>query len=217
MLNYLEYLNIPAAVALFIAAVFFVLQLIGELLEKTGKIVPEIMKVRKYFARKKKEKEVLTQLPEIFTDIRDVPATLKDVKALLSEVDKHYSADNIAKRDRWIQTVNSKLESNDMVIQELISKLDQNNEDTLELKIESKRSTIIDFASYVIDDTRPVTREQFNRIFKTYREYENTIAKNGLTNGEVDIAYRIITEAYEAHMRNHTFIEEIRGYDKQKK
>lgn len=214
MLNYLEYLNIPATVAFCIAVVFFVLQLIGEFLEKIGKIVPEFMKIRKYFARKKKEREVLAQLPEIFAEIRDVPATLKDVKALLNDVDKHYSVDNIAKRDGWIKTVNSKLESNDLVIQELIKKLDQNNEDTLELKIESKRSTIIDFASYVIDDSHPVTREQFNRIFKTYNEYEDTIKKNGLTNGEVDIAYRIITEAYEAHMRNHTFIEDIRGYDK---
>ena len=179
-----------------------------------GKIVPEFMKIRKYFARKKREKEVLAQLPEIFAEIRDVPATLKQVKALLSDVDKHYSKDNIAKRDGWINTVNTKLESNDRVIQELVRKLDQNNEDTLELKIESKRSTIIDFASYVIDDSRPVTREQFNRIFKTYNEYEETIEKNGLTNGEVDIAYRIITEAYETHMRNRTFIEDIRGYDK---
>lgn len=214
MLNYLEYLNIPATVAFCIAVVFFALQLFGEFLEKMGKIVPEFMKIRKYFARKKREKEVLAQLPEILAEIRDVPETLKQVKTLLSDVEKHYSADNLTKRDSWINTVNSKLESNDKVIQELIGKLDQNNEDTLELKIESKRSNIIDFASYVIDDTRPVTREQFNRIFKTYNEYENTIAKNDLTNGEVDIAYRIITEAYETHMRNHTFIEEIRGYDK---
>ena len=214
MLNYLEYLNIPATVAFCIAVVFFGLQLVGEFLEKMGKIVPEFMKIRKYFARKKREKEVLAQLPEIFAEIRDVPATLKQVKALLSDVDKHYSKDNIAKRNSWIETVNTKLESNDQVIQELVRKLDQNNEDTLELKIESKRSTIIDFASYVIDDSRPVTREQFNRIFKTYNEYEETIEKNGLTNGEVDIAYRIITEAYETHMRNRTFIEDIRGYDK---
>lgn len=214
MLNYLEYLNIPATVAFCIAVVFFGLQLVGEFLEKMGKIVPEFMKIRKYFARKKREKEVLAQLPEIFAEIRDVPATLKQVKALLSDVDKHYSKDNIAKRDGWINTVNTKLESNDQVIQELVHKMDQNNEDTLELKIESKRSTIIDFASYVIDESRPVTREQFNRIFKTYNEYEETIEKNGLTNGEVDIAYRIITEAYETHMRNRTFIEDIRGYDK---
>lgn len=214
MLNYMEYLKIPATIAFCIAVVFFALQLVGEFLEKTGKIVPEIMKVRKYFARKKKEKDALAHLPEMVAEIRDVPATLKEVKALLGDVDKHYSSDNISKRNDWMETVNSRLEANDQTIQELVRKLDQNNEDTLELKIESKRSSIIDFASYVIDDSRPVTREQFNRIFKIYNDYEDTIKKNGLTNGEVDIAYRIITEAYETHMRNHTFIEDIRGYDK---
>lgn len=214
MLNYLEYLDIPTAVALCIVVVFFILQLIGEFLEKTGKIVPEIMKIRKYFARKKKEKEVLAQLPLIFNEIRDVPAALKEVRTLLGDVEKHYSEDNISKRNNWMDTVNSKLESNDQAIKELVKKLDRNNEDTLELKIEHKRSSIIDFASYVIDDSRPVTREQFNRIFKIYNEYEDTIHKNRLTNGEVDIAYRIIAESYEKHMRNHTFIEEIRGYDK---
>lgn len=213
MLNYLEYLNVPAKAAFCIAVVFFALQIIGELLEKTGKIVPEIMKIRKYFMRKKKEKEVLSKLPEIFNEIRDVQTTLKEVKVLLGDVDKHYNKDNISMRNAWMETVNSKLESNDHAIHELVRKQDQNNEDTLELKIEHKRSAIIDFASYVIDDDRPVTREQFNRIFKIYNAYEDIIASNNMTNGEVDIAYRIITESYEKHMRNHTFIEEIRGYD----
>lgn len=58
-----------------------------------------------------------------------------------------------------------------------------------------------------------VTREQFNRVFKLYAEYEEIIEANGLTNGEVDIAYRIIKESYETHMRNHTFVEDALGYD----
>ena len=91
--------------------------------------------------------------------------------------------------------------------------MDRNNEDTLALLIDNKRNTIINFASKVIDENTPVTREQFNRIFKIHKEYEEIIESNKLTNGEVDIAFRIITEAYEAHMRNHSFIEDIRGYN----
>ncbi len=33
-----------------------------------------------------------------------------------------------------------------------------------------------------------------------------------MTNGEIDIAYRIIKESYGQHMRNRSFIEDIRGY-----
>ena len=76
-------------------------------------------------------------------------------------------------------------------------------------RLKNKRDS---FASLVIDESKPVTREQFNRIFKVHQEYESIIESNGMTNGEVDIALSIIKESYEKHMRNHTFVEDARGY-----
>jgi hypothetical protein len=90
--------------------------------------------------------------------------------------------------------------------------LDENNAITLTLLIETKRNTIIDFASKVVDEKFPVTKEQFNRIFKIYNDYEEIIKKHNMTNGEVDIAFRIINESYATHIKNHSFIEDIRGY-----
>jgi len=202
MLSYIEYLNVPAKAAIVIAGFFLVMQAVGELLEFKGKVVPEFLKVRKYFIRKKEERKTLKELP----------ATLSDVKKTLDEINKHYSDDNIQMRNQWMRSVNDQLEQNDSCIKALADKLDKNNEDTLALLIDSKRNTIINFASLVIDETRPVTREQFNRIFKLYTEYEAMIESNGLTNGEADIAYRIIRESYENHMRSHSFVEDIRGY-----
>lgn len=202
MLNYIEYLNIPTKVAIVLVGLFLALQVIGEILEFKGKVVPEYIKIRKYFARKKMEREVIQQMPE----------TLKSVQASLDDFKSHYSADNISMRDNWIKNVNQQLAANDSSIKELVQKLDKNNEDTLSLVIDNKRNSIINFASHVIDEKSPVTREQFNRIFKLYEEYEAIIEKNKLTNGEIDIAIRIIKESYEGHMRNHTFVEDIRGY-----
>lgn len=213
MLNYIEYLNMPTKVAFVIAAIFFVMQVIGEVLEFRGTVVPEWIKIRKYFKRKKREREVLSQLPSMFEQISQVPDTLRDVRELLNNVEQHYSADNISQRDAWIQNVNHKLDSYDSLVQELAAKLDKNNEDTLSLLIDSKRTIIINFAQHVIDENAPVTREQFHRIFRIYEEYEAIIEANNMTNGEVDISYRIITESYEKHMRNHTFVEDLRGYD----
>ena len=123
-------------------------------------------------------------------------------------------------RDGWMKEVNEHITSSekiraeqDALMRELSEKLDKNNADTLALLIDNKRNTIINFASHVVDDKCSVTREQFKRIFKLYEEYEDIIDKNGMTNGEVTIAYRIITEAYEKHLKNHTFVEDIRGYD----
>lgn len=202
MLSYIEYLNVPAKAAIVIAGLFLVMQAVGELLEFKGKVVPEFLKIRKYFVRKKQERAMLSE----------IPSTLSAVKKTLDEINKHYSDDNIQMRNQWMRSVNDQLEQNDSCIKALAEKLDKNNEDTLALLIDSKRNTIINFASLVIDETKPVTREQFNRIFKLYTEYEAMITANGLTNGEVDIAYRIIRESYENHMRNHSFVEDIRGY-----
>ena len=213
MLNYIEYLNMPTKIAFVIVGLFFVSQLVGEILELKGKVVPEFIKLRKYFARKKREREALSQLTTMIEDLRQVPETLRDVQALLSSVEQHYSADNITMRDGWMKNVNYKLETNDKLVQELCDKLDKNNKDTLALLIDSKRNTIINFAQHAIDENNPITREQFNRIFKLYKDYEEIIEQNEMTNGEVDIAYRIITESYEKHMKNHTFVEDIRGYD----
>lgn len=202
MLNYIEYLNVPSQIAIALIAVLFVLQLVGEFLNFKGKAVPEIMSIRKYFARKKSERKVIRELPE----------TIQDLKNIVNNIDKHYNADNIFMRDKWIDSVNSKLIMEDKLVRDLNKKLDEANKDIVSILVDNKRSTIIDFASRVSNSSVLVTKEQFNRVFKIYKEYEDLISKNGLTNGEVDIAYRIIVESYEEHLSNHTFIEDTRGW-----
>lgn len=203
MLSYIEYLNMPTKVVIVLVTVFLIMQIVGETLEFKGKVVPEFIKVRKYFARKRQERETLSEVRQ----------TMNEVQQSLREMNAHYSDDNIKMRDNWIKGVNEKLERHDEWVREFSQKLDKNNEDTLELLIENMRSTIISFASVVSNPDAPVTREQFNRVFKIYQRYENVIEENGLTNGEVDIAHRIIMESYEQHTRNHTFIEDVRGYE----
>ena len=202
MIDYVEYINIPTKVAIAVIALFFIMQLVGEFLEFKGKVVPEFVKIRKIFARRKKERLMMQKMEK----------TLDQVQLTLDDLNRHYSTDNIHMRDEWIKRVNTKLDQYDISMAELDRKLDKNNSDTLSILIDNKRNAIISFASLVIDENKPVTREQFNRIFKLYQEYEAIIQSNGMKNGEVDIAIRIIREAYENHMRSHTFIEDVRGY-----
>ena len=210
MLDYIEYLNIREKTLLVLVGIFFVMQIIGELLEFKGKVVPEFFKIRKYFKRRKKEKNETNQL-------------LGEVKKLLSDVDAHYSADNIAKRDSWIQQVNDKSAVYDKSIGE-IGKISENlvevtnalkncTKMTEEMFVQSSRDRIIDFAAKAGNKDSMVSKEEFYRIFKIYKKYEDFLKEHEMTNGEVDIAYRIIQESYEQHIKNHTFIEDIRGYD----
>lgn len=210
MLDYIEYLNIPEKTLLVLVGIFFVMQIIGELLEFKGKVVPEFFKIRKYFKRRKKEKNETKQL-------------LEKVEELLSDVNAHYSADNIAKRDSWIQQVNDKSVVYDKSIGE-IGKISENlvkvtnalkncTKMTEEMFVQSSRDRIIDFAAKAGNKDSMVSKEEFYRIFKIYKKYEDFLKEHEMTNGEVDIAYRIIQESYEQHIKNHTFIEDIRGYD----
>lgn len=202
MLNSMEYLGLPTTIIIIVVAVFLIVQCVGELIEFKGRAVPEFFNIKKYFARKKAEREILSGLPD----------TIKEMKKIVDDINCHYSKDNISKRDKWISDVNKKLDTNDNLIRQLSEKIDKNNQDTLSILIESKRNAIIDFASKVSNTDTLVTKEYYNRIFKMYKEYEDIISKNNLTNGEVDIAYRIIVESYEEHLSNHTFIEDIRGW-----
>lgn len=206
MINYIEYLGIPLKIAIVLVAIFFAMQAIGEFLEFKGKVVPEFFKIRKWFTRRKREKAEATQ-------------TLKDVQVLLNDVNGHYSADNIAKRDSWMQWVNNRAEVYDESIKQLrealtevMQALKDNTKLTEEMFIQSSRDRIIDFATKTSNENVMVSREEFNRIFKVYAKYEKYLEEHKMTNGEVDINYQIIKESYEQRLRDHAFTEDIRGY-----
>lgn len=205
MINYIEYLGLPARVALAIVAAFLVMQFVGELLEFKGKVVPEFLKVRKYFARRKSEK-------------KNHADTLLDVRRLLKDVDSHYSADNIAKRDGWMKWVNDRADVYDQSIveigrslSEVTSALNANTKLTEEMFVQSSRDRVIDFSYKAADYSIFVSREEFNRIFKVYDKYEKFLEEHGMTNGEIDIAYSIIKDAYKHRVENHIFTEDNRS------
>lgn len=202
MIAYLEYLNAPVKICFAIIVCFIITQVVGELLEFKGKVVPEFLKIRKFLSRKKAEKE-------------EVRLMLKRVEQKLTDVNAHYSADNITYRDNWMRQVNQYGDSIiaiNKVLSEVTEALKDNTDLTEEMFVQSSRDRIIDFAMKVADESSAVSREEFNRIFKVYSRYEKYIEERGLTNGEVDVSIQIIREAYEKHMKNHTFIEDVRGY-----
>lgn len=201
----LEFFKITGPWAAGILGTWIILNIVGELVEKTGKIVPEFMKVRKFLARKKEEKKRQKQL-------------LVNVETLLNDVNQHYSEDNIAKRNEWMEWVNSRARIYDQSIAELTEmkqSIADNNKLTLDLYININRNRIIDFASKVANENVLISKEEFNRIFKIYQDYEAVLKQHHMTNGEVDIAYRVIQESYKERLRDHTFLEDVRGYNNQ--
>lgn len=215
MHNYIEFfqdliskMNVPVWVIVLMAG-FGLMQGIGEFLEFKGRIVPDCMKIRKWFARRRKEKCAISEMTELMPSLKRMPETLEKTTALLESVDGHYSKDNITMRDNWMMGVNNNIDEIHRWMQEMTAKLDKNSEDTLEIRIENMRSTVIDFAAYVGKEENPVTKEQFNRVFKLYDKYEALLVANNRTNGEVDVAIGIIKDSYAKHLLEHTFIEDL--------
>lgn len=200
--NALTYLGIPTIIIACALALLFVLNIIGSIFDCYGKVWPKIINFRRRRREKKEEKEKQAKL-------------LERLAEKLESFESHYNPDNIAKRNEWIQWVNDRAEVYDASVKELTTfkdALEVTKELTLDLYINVNRNRIIDFAGKVVNEDAAVSREEFNRIFKIYDEYEAILEKYGKTNGEVEISIRIIREAYEVHMRNHTFIEDSRGY-----
>lgn len=195
-------IGIPGCIIAGAVILYALLQIIGELVELKGKIVPEFMKIRKFFNRKRDEKIAQKEL-------------LESLQTSLSEINSHYSKDNITKRDKWMEWVNQRAAVYDAALNELTSMKDvlkTNNQLTLDLYINTNRHRILDFASRVVHEDSIVSREEFNRIFKVYDEYESTLEKHNLKNGEVDIAIRVIRESYADRLKENNFLEDKRGY-----
>ena len=62
MLTDLRYLNTPETVIAIILVFLVISNLIGEILEFKGKVVPEFIKMRKYFQRRSKEKKAISKM-----------------------------------------------------------------------------------------------------------------------------------------------------------
>ena len=87
----MEYLGVPATITICFVVAFLVIQIIGELLEFKGKVVPEFFKIRKYFARKKKDRE---KMDKIFESVKELEKISKSndehMRKLDKKVDKLY-------------------------------------------------------------------------------------------------------------------------------
>lgn len=203
LLKGIEYLGIPMTVAIVLVSIWLILHIIGFILDIKGKVLPEIINIRGYIRRKKAEKKKQSDL-------------LERLEKKLNSFETHYNKDNIAKRDEWMTWVNNRAIVYDDALNKLLllqDKLNENNEITLDLYINVNRNRILDFARIVADDNALASREEFNRIYKVNKEYHAILDKYNKENGEVDTAMKLINEAYDYRMKNHSFIEDIRGYN----
>lgn len=213
LLEGIKILGIPTVIGAILIGIYLIIDF-------KSKVLPEVISLKRYFEKRKAKKaEALQEQTRQKQILEDLQTKMNDMKTSvdnsLKEMQSHYTPEKLAQRDAWMAWVDSRALVYDASVEKLLEVKDAlhaNNELTLDLYINLNRNRIIDFASKVANENAMVSREEFRRIFKTYDEYEAILEKHGKTNGEVEVSIRIIREAYEVHMRNHTFIEDCRGY-----
>lgn len=206
LLKGIEYLGIPMTVAIVLVSIWLILHIIGFILDIKGKVVPEIINIRGHIRRKKEEKKKQADL-------------LERLEKKLDSFDKHYSKDNITKRNDWMKGVddraitcgNQMTDMKDALLQ-VTEALKTNTKMTEDMFVENSRDRIIDFAEKVANPDYIVSHEQFRRIFRVYNDYEAWLDEHDRTNGEVDMNYGIIQDAYAYRVSNHSFAEDLNQY-----
>lgn len=210
MLDYIkflnDYINVPAKLIAGVIILLLCLQLIGELLEFFGKVAPGFMKLRKN-AKAKLEKEIRRDAL-----LAAAAEALEKNNQKLDEFTALYSNDNINKRKDWMESVDNGISTNKNDINALAEKLEKIYDISMKDHVEALRSVIIGFANRVSDKNGALTHEEFRRAFAAHEDYEAFLKEHGLSNGQVDVAYRVISEDYADRLRNHEFLEDIRGY-----
>jgi len=210
VLDYIEflndYINVPAKLIAGVVVLLVAMQVVGELLEFCGKVVPGFMKLRKRF-KEKREKE--RRRDELLVEATEA---LKKTNQKLDEFTALYDDDNIKKRDGWMHSVDVGISENKHDISSLAEKLEKIYDISMKDHIEALRSVILGFANRVSDKNSVLTHEEFRRAFAAHEDYEAFLKEHDLTNGQVNVAYRVISEDYADRLRNHEFLEDIRGY-----
>ena len=197
----LSTLGVPGTIGAGILLAYALLNLLGELIELKGKIVPEWMKIRKFFKRRKEEERTRLE-------------TLQNVQALLDNVNKHYSEDNIRKRDEWMQAVNcdrqymhDRADVYDASIETLKEEFSRNRKMAEFLFIQNCRTTILEFAAKIARPDYVTTKDEFRRVFKVHTEYEQFLESIGEENGEIDDAMEVIHSEYKECLKTNNFLE----------
>lgn len=175
----IEFLGIPATIAIVLVGLFLILQVVGELCELKGKIVPEFLKIRKYFKRKKQEKEETKQM-------------IQECKQALLEFNSHYDKDNITKRNTWMTEVDNNVKTNDQLIHKLDTKIDEilKTNKTLTAQLEQVKNNVLEneadrLRSELFDCGNRCRRhirlhpEEMDHIRDVYKKYSEVLHQNG--------------------------------------
>lgn len=92
-----------------------------------------------------------------------------------------------------------------MINKDLIDEIQELRKNFNSHEIDQIRWNILDFSNSCMQGRRH-TKEEFDHVIKDYEKYGDIIRKEGLKNGQIDMAYEIIQDIYKECIRNDDFL-----------
>lgn len=106
--------------------------------------------------------------------------------------------------DSFNRDAREKLSSISLQLNDVSNRIDK-------IEINDMRSAILDFANSCMNE-RKHTKEEFEHIIDLHTQYEETIAKRGMRNGRVDLAFKYISELYDKCLHENSFLDKEAAY-----
>ncbi len=189
MLQNLAFLNTPTFIVLVLLLIIIVAEIVRGVTTIWGFVAPKLFGIKTKLQERKELDQMILGCQECIHKISET----QDAIVEQQNIDRS----NSIKYDNRIRE--------DMKM--LHDEIGTVNKVVTNMQISNLRSRILNFAADLTDGKK-FTREAYDEILSDYKEYEDMIEANNLTNERVNISHSIILDFYKQSELNHEFLED---------
>ena len=157
-------------------------------------VIGEVEGIRDWYTNKLKNYHTKENEKELKED---------EIESRFSSIENKLNTDYIR-----IQKSESHLYVMTEQLKDMNNKFNNLNDMLIELRLETMRGRILDFAPLAIDLTHPQSKERYTEIYKVHADYIQLIEQTGKKNNYETYNFELIEKSYEQRSINKLFTED---------
>ena len=157
-------------------------------------VIGEVIGIRDWYTNKLKNYHTKENEKELKED---------EIESRFSSIENKLNTDYIR-----IQKSESHLYVMTDQLKDMNNKFNNLNDMLIELRLETMRGRILDFAPLAIDLTHPQSKERYTEIYKVHADYIQLIEQTGKKNNYETYNFELIEKSYEQRSINKLFTED---------
>ena len=157
-------------------------------------VIGEVIGIRDWYTNKLKNYHTKENEKELKED---------EIESRFSSIENKLNTDyiRIQKRESHLYVMTDQLK-------DMNNKFNNLNDMLIELRLETMRGRILDFAPLAIDLTHPQSKERYTEIYKVHADYIQLIEQTGKKNNYETYNFELIEKSYEQRSINKLFTED---------